>query len=243
MKKQSGRKADILLTDGVDMGSKVSISTAIEAAQRADTLLYSIRYYDDQAYSAPMGRGGYGRYGGRRGRPMPRPAAMCPTEKGAGAPLQRDRRRLFRSLQEALHRGHLSSDRGRAAQPIQHWLHVGQTRRQRRVSQNRAAVSQRDSSCKLATAITPAETKPRPPLLPLRPPAPYPTGRKQQPSEPVNALSAHDRFEHANVFQGGRVDTQRVLLQYHEVRRFARLNRAPGMLVKCLPRRCRSNGP
>jgi VWFA-related protein len=70
MKKQSGRKADILLTDGVDHGSKVSISTAIEAAQRADTLLYSIRFYDEQGYGGM--RPGYGGYGGRRRR-MPPP--------------------------------------------------------------------------------------------------------------------------------------------------------------------------
>jgi VWFA-related protein len=81
MKKQSGRKADILLTDGVDMGSRVSVSTAIEAAQRADTLVYAIRFYDDQAYGAPMGRGGSGRYGGRRGRPMPPPRADVPDGK------------------------------------------------------------------------------------------------------------------------------------------------------------------
>jgi VWFA-related protein len=67
MKKQSGRKADILLTDGVDMGSKVSMSTAIEAAQRADTLLYSVRYYDEAGYGGGMGgRPGYGRRGGGR---------------------------------------------------------------------------------------------------------------------------------------------------------------------------------
>ena len=79
MKKQSGRKADILLTDGVDMGSKVSISTAIEAAQRSDTLLYSVRFYDDQAYGAPMVYGGGGRYGRRR--PMPGPRAGIPDGK------------------------------------------------------------------------------------------------------------------------------------------------------------------
>jgi len=69
MKKQTGRKADILLTDGVDHGSKVSISTAIEAAQRADTLLYSIRFYDDQGYGGM--NPGYGGYGRRRRMPPP----------------------------------------------------------------------------------------------------------------------------------------------------------------------------
>ena len=79
MKKQSGRKADILLTDGVDNGSKVSISTAIEAAQRADTLLYSVRFYDEDAYGGGM-RPGYGGYG-RRGRRMPMPANDRPDGK------------------------------------------------------------------------------------------------------------------------------------------------------------------
>jgi VWFA-related protein len=66
MKKQTGRKANVLLTDGVDMGSKVSLTTAIEAAQRADTLVYAVRYYDEQANSGMGYPGGYGRRGGRR---------------------------------------------------------------------------------------------------------------------------------------------------------------------------------
>ena len=64
--KQAGRKALILLTDGVDTGSKVSINDAIEAAQRSDTLIYSILFYDEQAYggqSGPM-QGGRRRGGG-----------------------------------------------------------------------------------------------------------------------------------------------------------------------------------
>jgi VWFA-related protein len=44
MRKQSGRKALILLSDGVDQGSKVSLDHAVEAAQRADTLVYSILF-------------------------------------------------------------------------------------------------------------------------------------------------------------------------------------------------------
>jgi len=61
MKKQGNRKALILLTDGVDFGSQASASDAVEAAQRADTLIYSIEFSDPGAYSfipfgAPDGR-------------------------------------------------------------------------------------------------------------------------------------------------------------------------------------------
>ncbi len=57
MRKQSGRKALILLSDGVDTGSKVPITEAIEAAQRADTLIYSVRFYDEQVYMRTAGPG------------------------------------------------------------------------------------------------------------------------------------------------------------------------------------------
>jgi len=50
MQKQSGRKALILLTDGVNNGSKVGLSQAIESAQRADTLVYSVLFSDRGAY-------------------------------------------------------------------------------------------------------------------------------------------------------------------------------------------------
>jgi VWFA-related protein len=44
MSGQVGRKALILLTDGVAYKDPVSMDLAIDAAQRADTILYSIRY-------------------------------------------------------------------------------------------------------------------------------------------------------------------------------------------------------
>ncbi len=67
-RKQSGRKALILLTDGVDTGSKVSLSSAVEAAQRADTLVYSILFEDTEAYGGGFGMG---RRSGRGGMVMP----------------------------------------------------------------------------------------------------------------------------------------------------------------------------
>lgn len=58
MKKQQGRKAVILLTDGVDHGSKETLDEAIETAQRADTLVYCILFADQEGY------GNRGRFGG-----------------------------------------------------------------------------------------------------------------------------------------------------------------------------------
>ena len=52
MQKQQGRKAMILLTDGVDTGSDHSVNDAIEAAQRADSLIYSIYF----SAEGPSGR-------------------------------------------------------------------------------------------------------------------------------------------------------------------------------------------
>jgi VWFA-related protein len=46
MRKQPGRKAFILLTDGIAYRDPTSIGTAIEFAQRTDTIVFSIRYSD-----------------------------------------------------------------------------------------------------------------------------------------------------------------------------------------------------
>jgi VWFA-related protein len=61
MRHQQGRKAVVLLTDGVDHGSKESMGTAIEEAQRADTLIYSIMFEGDEGGGG--GLGGFGRIG------------------------------------------------------------------------------------------------------------------------------------------------------------------------------------
>jgi VWFA-related protein len=54
MRKQTGRKAFILLTDGVAFSEPTSIGTAIEFAQRADTILYSIRFSDPIKVYGPV---------------------------------------------------------------------------------------------------------------------------------------------------------------------------------------------
>ena len=62
--KTQGRRAIILFSDGEDNGSKTSLSGAIEAAQRADTLVYSVRFYDPNMNNLGFGGGRRGRRGG-----------------------------------------------------------------------------------------------------------------------------------------------------------------------------------
>jgi len=65
MEKQQGRKAIILLTDGVDRGSKEPLERAVESAQRADAMVYSIFFEGEEGYSHG------GAYRGRRGGRYP----------------------------------------------------------------------------------------------------------------------------------------------------------------------------
>jgi VWFA-related protein len=52
MRKRRERKALVLLTDGVDVGSSDSMQTAIAAAQRADTVVYPVLFADPDAYGS-----------------------------------------------------------------------------------------------------------------------------------------------------------------------------------------------
>jgi VWFA-related protein len=73
MKKQQGRKALIILSDGVDRGSKESLETAVESAQKADTAVYSILFADrhEENRGFDPNRGGRGGGMGRRGGGWP----------------------------------------------------------------------------------------------------------------------------------------------------------------------------
>ena len=50
LKGEVGRKAIVVITDGVDEGSKVKLEDAVEAAQKADVVVYSIDYSDSAFY-------------------------------------------------------------------------------------------------------------------------------------------------------------------------------------------------
>jgi len=99
MKSEVGRKAIVLITDGVDTGSKINITKAIEAAQKTDSIIYSIDYEDPSAYG-----GGFGtiRLGGAGGEGDLR---RMSNETG-GRVFKVDRRNslddIFRDLQEEM---------------------------------------------------------------------------------------------------------------------------------------------
>jgi VWFA-related protein len=54
LRTEVGRKVIVVITDGVDQGSRLTLNQAVEAAQKADAVIYSIDYSDPSAY------GGYG---------------------------------------------------------------------------------------------------------------------------------------------------------------------------------------
>ena len=56
--KEVGRKAMILLTDGEDEGSQLKIKDAIEAAERADAIVY-VLLCADRGFYGSFGMGGY----------------------------------------------------------------------------------------------------------------------------------------------------------------------------------------
>ncbi|MGH9715141.1 MAG: VWA domain-containing protein [Candidatus Acidiferrales bacterium] len=81
MKKQPGRKAIFVLSDGVDRGSKESLATAIEAAQRADTAVYTIYFAGQEGEDRGFER--HRRWGGMGG-PMGYPGGGWPGGGGGG---------------------------------------------------------------------------------------------------------------------------------------------------------------
>lgn len=60
MRQRQGRKAFVVLTDGMDFGSTITVHEAVESAQRADTLVYCILFSDETYYGGFGGSPGKG---------------------------------------------------------------------------------------------------------------------------------------------------------------------------------------
>ena len=90
--REVGRKVLVLITDGVDQGSRMRREQAIEAAHKADAVVYSIYYVDPGAY------GGWGPGGDGDLRKM--------SEETGGRVFKVDRKHslqdVFRDLQEEM---------------------------------------------------------------------------------------------------------------------------------------------
>ncbi len=96
LKGEVGRKAIVLITDGVDQGSRLKLQDAMMAAQKADTVIYSIYYVDPSAYRS---RGSWGF--------APSDSDLKKMSEETGGRLFRAGRRtslddIFRQLQEEL---------------------------------------------------------------------------------------------------------------------------------------------
>jgi VWFA-related protein len=93
LQNESGRKAIVLITDGMDFGSRIKLEKALETAQKSDAIIYSIYYVDPSAY-----------YGGFSG---PSDAALDKLSKETGGRLFRVSKkypleRIFKELQEEM---------------------------------------------------------------------------------------------------------------------------------------------
>jgi VWFA-related protein len=64
LKTEVGRKVIVVITDGVDQGSTMTINRAVEAAQKADAVIYCIDYSDPSAYGGGFGMISLGGGGG-----------------------------------------------------------------------------------------------------------------------------------------------------------------------------------
>ena len=122
MAKQRGRKAIVVMSDGEDRGSKVSLFTAINAAQKADTLVYSILFADDEQPYYPT----YGMGGRRRGGGMPPPRQSGPDGDGKKV-LERLAKETGGSFFSVSHRMPLSAIFERMQEELRNQYSIGYT--------------------------------------------------------------------------------------------------------------------
>lgn len=96
LKGQVGRKALVVITDGVDQGSRYRVDQAIKAAQLSDAIIYGVYYVDPSAYG--YGFGSFGNPGDHDLRRM--------SEETGGRVVKVDRKHtlqdVFREIQEEM---------------------------------------------------------------------------------------------------------------------------------------------
>jgi VWFA-related protein len=95
MKKQTGRKAIVVLTDGEDRGSQETLNSAIESAQKSETVVYTIYYGGHEDHDNNYNNGGMGRHGGYPGGGGGYPGGRYPGggyPNGGGYPRQQENR-------------------------------------------------------------------------------------------------------------------------------------------------------
>jgi VWFA-related protein len=124
-KKESGRKAFVLLTDGEDHGSRFTIESAVEAAQRADTLLYSILFSDE---SFGGGRG-FGPDGKDVLKKMSRETGGGYFEVSGKHPLDAVYRQLQEELRSQYSLGYTPADGARGFRAIRVGIKAGAARK------------------------------------------------------------------------------------------------------------------
>ena len=90
LRSEVGRKAMVVITDGNDVGSRTKIEKAIEAAQRADAIIYAVMF-EDPRYTSAF-------YGGMSGEgPMKKMA-----DETGGRMFRVDRRNTLESIYAAV---------------------------------------------------------------------------------------------------------------------------------------------
>lgn len=90
LRTEVGRKVLVIITDGVDVGSRVKIEAAIEEAHRSDTLIYTI-LFEDPRYTSWQ-------YGGVSGEG----AARRLSEETGGRVFRVDRRNSLQDIYKAI---------------------------------------------------------------------------------------------------------------------------------------------
>ncbi len=96
----TGRKAIILLTDGIDHGSRTSVSELASVLEESDVIVYSIFFHAFQSPFSLQTRSGGGRSGGGTGNNVPK-GEQNPTFSTGKPANQQRRERTERENQEA----------------------------------------------------------------------------------------------------------------------------------------------